>query len=383
MASRVLHLCAEASFWQFADANLGKLARAGFEVHAASRGASSSRHLAQLREITAHELPLLRALSPVEDLWALAVTSRMMQRLQPDLVHAHTPKGGLIGLLAARQNGIHRRVYHAHGLRYQSTQGPLRRLLITTEKMSCALAHLVVCVSPSVRTALVRDGIVSESKTRVLHHGSAQGIALCDPTTETACAASARRLLSQLKIPENSPRAVFVGRLCRDKGVERLPAIWRGVRERIPDAALLVVGDPDRTDPVDLQPLEEAPGVHCLGHLEDVRPALLAASVLLLPSSREGLPQCVLEAASMRVPAIVSDVTGCVDSVLPGKTGFVLPRDATASWVEATVRLLRDPAGTQAMGRCARDWVSEHFAPEPSFRALLELYEELGLMSAP
>lgn len=379
VASRVLHLCADASFWQFADKTLGKLSEAGFEVHAASSAATKSQHLAPLPQVTVHDLPLSRSISLAGDLRALAVTSALLRRLKPDLVHAHTPKGGLIGMLAARLSGVERRIYHAHGLRYQSARGTLRRLLFATERTSCAGATTVVCVSPSVQAALVDDGLLHKRKTRLLHHGSAQGMPRSDPAEEAECAAEGRRILSRLGITGNGPRAVFVGRLCRDKGVARLPDIWRGVQKRLPDAQLIIVGAPDPTDPVDLRPLEQAGGIHCLGHREDVRPVLLTASVLLLPSSREGLPQCVLEAASLGIPSLVSDVTGCVDSVLPGRTGLVLPLDGTPDWVDAVVRILQDRPLAIELGRCARAWVSDWFDPDPSFQALLGLYEELGL----
>jgi glycosyltransferase involved in cell wall biosynthesis len=114
---------------------------------------------------------------------------------------------------------------------------------------------------------------------------------------------------------------------------------------------------PDAIDPTDLERFEAA-GVEMLGRLEDVRPAIAAASVYVLPSYREGTPRSVLEAMAMGRAIITTDAPGCRETVVDGDNGLLVPpRDAEALH-EAMLRFVEDPDLARRMGERSR-WLAE------------------------
>ncbi len=153
-------------------------------------------------------------------------------------------------------------------------------------------------------------------------------------------------------------RALYVGRVSVEKNLALLASVWRGARERLAalaiDAELLIVGDgPGRAR------LEESlagTNARCTGflHGEDLARAYASGDALLFPSATDTLGQVVLEAQASGVPALVTDRGGPHELVRDGETGFVLPADHAAPWVERVVTLAADPARREAMARAAR-----------------------------
>src|SRR5208283_5060772 len=95
---------------------------------------------------------------------------------RPRIVHAHTPKGGLLGIIAAFLAGVPVRIYHIHGLPFVTAGGAKRSLLRWTEWISCSLANQVFCVSPSVRKVAIAEGLCKAEKVKVLLKGSINGV---------------------------------------------------------------------------------------------------------------------------------------------------------------------------------------------------------------
>ncbi|MHC4504221.1 MAG: glycosyltransferase, partial [Planctomycetota bacterium] len=113
------------------------------------------------------------------------------------------------------------------------------------------------------------------------------------------------------------------------------------------------------------------------GFLGDMPPTYALMDVLALPTYREGFPNVPLEAAAMELPVVATRVTGCVDAVVDGVTGtLVPPRDASAL-AEATGRYLRDPGLCRRHGQAGRERVLRHFRQERVWTALYEDYLRL------
>lgn len=160
---------------------------------------------------------------------------------------------------------------------------------------------------------------------------------------------------------------VMVGRLLGDKGVREYVEAARRVRARFPQARFWLIGPAGISNRTaipaqELAAWQEEGVVEYLGEQADVRPWLQEAHVLVLPSYREGMPRTVLEAAAVGRPAIVSDVPGCREAVLPGETGWLCAvRDTTdlARAMEACLKLPADEL--EAVGQAARRRVESEF----------------------
>jgi glycosyltransferase involved in cell wall biosynthesis len=146
---------------------------------------------------------------------------------------------------------------------------------------------------------------------------------------------------------------------------------------------LLLVGGVDESAPHAASTeaaLRSAERVHAPGFLEDIRPALALADVLVLPSYREGFPNVLLQAGAMELPVIATDVNGSNEIVEPGCNGWLVPvRDAAR--LEAAMRAaMAMPASARAaMGARARQRVHERFERAGHWRRMLDFYrKELG-----
>ena len=198
-----------------------------------------------------HAVAMRRAISPIHDLGAIAGLAGVIRRLKPDIVHAHTPKGGLLGMAAAALARVPVRIYHLHCLPMVTSTGVRRALLRAADRVSCRLATRVLCVSTSIRELAIAEGLVDSGRIEVLGHGSINGVdaeGRFRPGPESDAARTAER--ARWGIPDDALVIGFVGRVVRDKGLAELAVAWKGLREQIPAAHLLIVGPVESEDPL-------------------------------------------------------------------------------------------------------------------------------------
>ena len=98
-----------------------------------------------------------------------------------------------------------------------------------------------------------------------------------------------------------------------------------------------------------------------LGKLDDVRPAIAASTVYVLPSYREGTPRTVLEAMAMGRPIITTDAPGCRETVIDGDNGFLVPVQSVDALVDALLKFIEDPALAPRMGRRSRQMAEDKY----------------------
>jgi glycosyltransferase involved in cell wall biosynthesis len=161
--------------------------------------------------------------------------------------------------------------------------------------------------------------------------------------------------------------------------VTELLVAFDALRQAHRDVVLLVVGDQERErDPLPTETvarLAAGAGVICLGWHDDIRPALAAADVCVLPSHREGLPNTLLEAGASGLPVVASDINGCNEVVEHGRTGILVPVGNAEALHDALLALL-DLETRRAMGSAARQRVADRFDHAEYCRALEEYYIE-------
>ena len=353
----------------------------GFEIHAVSSPGPDLDAFAERESIPVHPVQMTREITPVADIKALAGIRRVLQELEPDVVHAHTPKAGLLGMIAAA-GGTGVRIYQMRGLPFVTTSGPRRWVLRQTERISCALADLVICNSHSLRTVALEERLCGPDKIKVLGAGSGNGVDAeerFDPGRLPADARSKSR--ARFGIPSEAFVVGFVGRITREKGIVELAEAWRMFRDRHAEAHLLIVGPHESRDPIPYSTrglFEEDPRVHMAGMDWNTPPLYAAMDLVVLPTYREGFPNVPLEAAAMRLPVVATRVEGCVDAVQDGITGMLVPpRDARslneAIWAYADDERLRRAHGMAGRARALSD-----FRPEAMWELYHREYEKLS-----
>lgn len=378
---RLLHITTVPQSLKLIQGQVGYMKVRGIEVHAVSSPGDQLEEFGEREDVPTYAVEMVRRLTPLRDLVAMWKLWRLMRRIRPDIVHAHTPKGGLLGTLAAWLARVPIRVYHMRGLPMMTAAGPKRHLLRATERTACRFACRALCISHSMREAAVDEELCPPDKIKVLASGSGNGVeaaARFNPDTQPAGAREAVR--TRLGIPADALVVGFVGRIVRDKGITELATAWGQIRERWANAHLVIVGRTEAEDPVPemaLQKLHSDSHVHFAGYVSDTPPMYAAMDVLVFPTYREGFGNVAIEAAAMRLPVVATNVVGCVDAVKHGETGTLVPaRDATAL-AEAIRQYIIDPDLRRRHGKAGRGRALEHFRQQVIWQALWEEYQRL------
>lgn len=327
---------------------------------------------AEYRDIDMH-----REISPVNDLKSLFALIRLFRKERPDIVHANTPKGALLGLLAAKLTGVPKRIYNVNGLRFETATGNLRRLLIAMEKLACACATKVIPQSNGV-AAVVKKEHITKKPLKVILNGSGNGVDIDYFNPDNS---EIHDKVNEIRGSFTGIDFVFVGRLVGDKGVNELVEAFDRLSQEMPNVRLHLVGPREEK----LDPISEkssriiTSNVRILEHgrQSDVRPYLAASDVFVLPSYREGFPNVVLEAASMGLPCIVSDVNGATDAIQNYVNGLIIPKRDSNALYGALRTLAVDTKRRHTMASVARKMVSERFNRPDVWQATLEMYQSL------
>jgi glycosyltransferase involved in cell wall biosynthesis len=329
-------------------------------------------------------IEMSRQITPFRDFASLWRLCRLLAVQRPTLVHAHTPKAGLLTMIAAVAMGVRGRIYHIHGLPFETATGWRRMLQLSCDWLACTLARRVLAVSPSVEAAVIQHRLCSRSKIAVPGPGSIGGIdaeSFFNP--ELVSPAEVRNMLG---IPLKAPLIGFVGRLVKDKGVEDLWQAFRRLRRQRPDAHLLIVGpkDDSRSDqslPDEvIAELQDDSQVHMVGAVprRELPKYYRAMDLLCLPTYREGFPVTLLEAAAMSLPTVTTRATGCLDAVVSDETGLVVNCGDVASLELALRKYLGDRNLRRRHGNAARRRVVERFTPNVVCEALALEYAALA-----
>src|SRR5260221_13627300 len=196
------------------------------------------------------EVPMEREIAPLQDLRCAWHLLGILRRLRPAVTNVGTPKAGLLGGFAAWLTRVPCRFYTLHGLRFETTAGFRRKLLVLAERLACRFAHRVVCVSHSVREKALANGLVHPQKALVIGAGSCNGVDVSRfaPTPERIRRAA--ELRREFGITADAPVVLFIGRLTYDKGICELLQAFLRIENRFPQLRLLLVGTFENGDPL-------------------------------------------------------------------------------------------------------------------------------------
>jgi glycosyltransferase involved in cell wall biosynthesis len=352
----------------------------GFDVVVAAQGGPDLDRLCRSEGVSARPIDLIRPLRPWRDLRALIALLRIVADEHPDVVHCHTPKAALLGLLAAFILRAPHRIYHLHTLPLETARGPTRWLLHASERLAWSLCTETLAVSDSLRRSYERHLGLHRPAIRVHGAGSVNGVdarGRFDPARIRH-----RRLIEfrrRIGLPAEARALCFVGRLAHDKGLAELHAAWQRLRARYPDLWLIVAGEADERQPgapAPLEALRRDARVAMPGFVDERELVFAAATLAVLPTHREGFGSVLIEAAAMAIPAVAFRVTGCIDAVIDGVSGTLVTPGSVPALVVAIARYLDDPALRARHGAAGRARALAQFAPERIWTALHAFYRD-------
>lgn len=355
-----------------------------FEVIGVSSHGKELEEVKNDEEIQVIAIDMSRQITPIKDIKSLWSTYKLLKKEKPEIVHTHTPKAGIVGMLAAKLAGVPHRLHTVAGLPLMEVTGTKRNILDIVEKLTYASATKVYPNSKGLYEYILQNNYTRKSKLKVIGNGSSNGIDILFFSPEQVSESQKDLLKKQLNIEDSDFVFVFVGRLVGDKGINELVKAFSLVnkaKDAQQNFKLLLVGPLEQElDPLPadtLNEIESNPDIINVGFQKDVRPYFAVSDVLTFPSYREGFPNVVMQAGAMGLPSIVSDINGCNEIIIDDKNGLIVPVKNTEKLKEAMQRMKSDTAYYQQLKMNARPMIESRYEQSVIWNALLSEYKKL------
>lgn len=297
-----------------------------FDVYAISNNESLLYEYAKHEGVKCFGLRIKREINLFSDLASLFKFYFLFKNEKPYIVHTSTPKSSLLSMIAANFCGIKVRIYQVTGLRYESESGFKRFLLKGLEKITCYCATNIIAESIGVLNLIQQDNLTKKNIT-IISNGSLNGVDTSYWSQSKVSIPIKNQLISELHI-SNCFVFIFIGRMVKDKGIEELVKAFLIFQKNINiSSKLLVLGNYElNNNPISNKIINEInnnSNIIFLGFQEDVRKYLSVSNCLVLPSYREGFPNVCLQASSMGLPIIMTNVCGS-DELIKDFSGYLV-----------------------------------------------------------
>lgn len=319
-------------------------------------------------------VPMERKIAPFKDLVSLIRLIRLFHREKPWMVHSITPKAGLLAMMAAWICRVPVRVHLFTGLVFPTTTGLKQKILMATDKLTCACATRVIPEGKGVKRDLEQFNITSKPL-EIIGNGNINGIDL-----EYFARTAEVEEKAQAYWKKDTTTFCFVGRMVRDKGINELVAAFEKLYQTHPDTRLLLVGPfEDALDPVlpeTKRVIEQHAAIEWMGWQKDIRPFLATSDVFVFPSYREGFPNVVIQAGAMGLPCLVTDINGCNEIIEEGVNGCIIPSQDQQALYEAMEKLL-DTELRETLRQQARPQIANRYERKVLWKELLQFYRSL------
>ncbi len=348
----------------------------GYEVVAVSSPGEALAEIEQREGVRTAAVEMQRRISPLNDLRSLWRMISVFRRERPDMVHSMTPKAGLICMMAAWLCRVPVRVHTFTGLVFPTSTGLKRRILIATDRLTCACATHIIPEGEGIKADLINHGI-TKKPLRILGNGNVKGIDLNRFDPEDAEVVETAKSLCRPGVFT----FIFIGRIVRDKGINELVEAFKRLNKRHPGTRLIIVGEQEQLiDPVKpgtLAEMESNPAIDAVGRQNDVRPWLAASDALVFPSYREGFPNVVIEAGAMGLPSIVTDINGSREIIIDGKNGAIVPSKDAEALYQAMKRMATDTGWRETLASNARTMIASRYEQSYVRQCLKDFYKEI------
>ncbi|MCO7353180.1 glycosyltransferase family 4 protein [Riemerella anatipestifer] len=330
-------------------------------------------------EVCVSAVEMSRKITPFQDLKSLWKMWLLFRREKPCIVHTHTPKAGLIGMLASKLAGVPIRLHTVAGLPLMEAKGGKRKLLDFVEKLTYACATKVYPNSKGLYDFIVEQKYTSIDKLSIIANGSSNGINTTHFSPKQISEELKKQLRKELDIKDTDFVYIFVGRLVGDKGINELIKAFKQIQKQ--NIKLLLVGAEERDlDPLKtetIQEIERNKNIIAVGFQKDVRPYFAIADALVFPSYREGFPNVVMQAGAMGLPSIVSNINGCNEIIENNKNGLIVPSKDVESLRKAMQIIIDDDNLYLRLKENSREMIVSCYQREFVWEELLKEYNKL------
>jgi len=376
MSVRVAHIVPTDRVAYLMRARLMRLQEHGFSVSVVcgDRG-----YVERLRQcgLDVIPIPFAREIAPWTDGRCMLALRRVLREGHFDIMHSHNPKGTLLGPITAQWARTPLVVHTVHGFLFNENSRGLHRAAAVAAERWCAVwsDHLFFQSEADYAYAVERRF----KKPEALHLiGNGVDERRFDPSLYPDARRETRRALG---VGADDLVVGMVTRLVREKGCIEFFAMAARVAKSNPRARFLLVGIPetkDQSDAVDALALARQYGVEercvLLEDRQDMPELYLSMDLCVLPSYREGLPRCIIEAAAMGTAVAATDIRGCREVVKDGENGRLFPLKDVDGFSEVVAQLLADDAQRMRLAAAGRQQVQRAYTEAQVTARLVALY---------
>ena len=360
------------------------MASNGFDVKGVSSEGEELREVHENEGIAVEAITMSRKITPFQDLKSLWEMWNFLRKEKPQIVHTHTPKAGIIGMLAARLAGVPHRLHTVAGLPLMEATGTKRKILNFVERLTYSSATRVYPNSKGLYDFILQNNFTQSNKLKIIANGSSNGIDTTFFSPDQVTEIERVTLREKLSIQPDDFVFVFVGRIVSDKGINELIKAFselQTVENKPTGIKLLLVGglenDLDPLNPETLAEINQNRDIISVGFQQDVRSFFAIADALVFPSYREGFPNVVMQAGAMGLPSIVSDINGCNEIIIEGENGLIIPPKNVEKLKEKMLTLAKDKNLYTKLKGNSRRMIENRYEQSVVWNALLEEYEGL------
>ena len=360
------------------------MASNGFDVKGVSSEGEELREVHENEGIAVEAITMSRKITPFQDLKSLWEMWNFLRKEKPQIVHTHTPKAGIIGMLAARLAGVPHRLHTVAGLPLMEATGTKRKILNFVERLTYSSATRVYPNSKGLYDFILQNNFTQSNKLKIITNGSSNGIDTTFFSPDQVTEIERVTLREKLNIQPDDFVFVFVGRIVSDKGINELIKAFselQTVENKPAGIKLLLVGglenDLDPLNPETLAEINQNKDIISVGFQQDVRSFFAIADALVFPSYREGFPNVVMQAGAMGLPSIVSDINGCNEIIIEGENGLIIPSKNVEKLKEKMLTLAKDKNLYTKLKGNSRRMIENRYEQSVVWNALLEEYEGL------
>jgi glycosyltransferase involved in cell wall biosynthesis len=308
-----------------------------------------------------------RSISLIADLKAFFGLVSLIRKYQPDIIHTHTAKAGVLGRLAsllAGRGAVRVHTFHGH-LLHGYFNGLITKIVILIEKILAARTSVLIAIGSKVRDDLIAAGIGSKGKYRVFFPGL--------PAPKTFAKAAAQNVLG---ISSQTLFITFVGRLTQIKRPDRLLDVAKECKQRGLDVRFLVAGEGELFESSKERSLKEQLNLTFFGWRSDVDQIFAASDIVILTSDNEGIPLTLIQAAQASLPIVATSVGSISDIVINESTGYLTSTNP-ADMADAIEKLVRDPQLRKMMGEAGKSRTGQYFSLDRMLKDHSDLYRTL------
>lgn len=344
----------------FCNGMLKELSR-DYEVVGLSSPGDALNEVSTREGVRTIAVPMERHISLTNDFKSLWRMLKVFRKEKPDMVHSMTPKAGLICMIAGWLTGVPVRIHTFTGLVWPTSTGIKRKILMLTDKLTCACATHIIPEGEGVKNDLTA-GKITKKPLKVLGFGNVRGVDMgyYDRTPEVMEKAEALRCNEKFTF-------VFVGRIVRDKGINEMIEAFVRLYKENPTIRLILVGPyDDNLDPISEEAqknIDLYEDIISVGRQSgtDLLAYYAASDCFVMPSYREGFPNTVLEAGAMGLPSIVTDINGSREIIEEGVNGMIVPPQNAEALYIAMKTMMHSSMERNKMAANARKMIADRF----------------------